>query len=74
MTDHLDWKNEQNACLKKVMSNTDNVEVRSAVIKDKDKRDNLEYTYFKWYKNNEHPLCNENIPHGELLEDISIPF
>lgn len=66
--------NEPNACLKKVMSDTSNVQVRSAIINNQTERDDAEYTYYKYYLDNEHNLCNEIIPSGKWLVGIPTPF
>lgn len=74
MEDHKDWSNEPNECLSAVMKYTGNVKVRSVVISDQDDRDNMEYTYWKYYTDNGHKLCNKIAPIGNWMANIPLPF
>lgn len=66
--------NEPNTCLKTVMSDTSNVKIRHAIINNETDRTNVEYTFWKYYTNGGHQLCNEIAPTGRWLDDITVPF
>ena len=71
--DHLS-SNEPNNCLKNVMSDTDNVKIKSIIINNDTDRDNIEYTCYKYYLDKDHSLCNEIAPPGEFITGITAPF
>lgn len=66
-------KNEPNTCLKKVMSNRDNLETYYAILLNQTDRENIEYTLMNIYGGLAN-LCNEVMPVGNLDYDIKGPF
>lgn len=72
MTAH-EGKDEQNTCLKKVMSDRDNLKVYYAKVPKQTDRENAEYTLFHLYGGTE-KLCNEVAPIGKLDYEIKGPF
>ena len=64
---------EPNSCLKKTMSNRDDIKVFYTEIKNETDRDNAEFTLYNFYGGSDN-LCNENTPFGEYDYDISGPF
>ena len=66
--------NESNNCLKNVMSDTDNVKIKSIVIGNDEDRANTEYTCYKHYLDNGHNLCNKIAPYGKFVTGMTVPF
>src|SRR5438876_10652449 len=58
---------ESNPDLRIVMSDLSNVKVRSTIISNQTDRDNLEYTYWKYYTDKGHNLCNKVAPPGQWV-------
>lgn len=65
--------NEPNSCLKKVMSNRDNLKTYYAIMPYQTDRENTEYTLVNIYGGLEN-LCNDIMPVGNLDYDINGPF
>jgi len=64
---------EPNMCLKKVMSDRDDVKVYYAKVAKQTDRENVEYTLVSLYGGIEN-LCNETTPIGELDYTVNGPF
>lgn len=65
---------EPNSCLKNVMSDTSNVKIRFTLIGDNTKMYNVEYTFYKYYLDHSHSLCNQRDPPGEFVPGLVPPF
>lgn len=70
---HLDYKNEPNDCLARVMSDINHVRIYSTKIDNSVERNNAEFSLYIYYFNNGHNLCNKNTPPGNLIE-ITLPI
>ena len=66
--------NEPNNCLKKVMSDTSNVKVKSTTLSNQTERDNVEHTFYEHYIGKKHSLCNKITPSGKWHKGIPLPF
>ena len=67
MEDHKNWQSEPNPCLASVMKYNGNVKVRSTIIDKQEDRNDVEYTYWKYYSDSGHALCNEITSTGEWV-------
>lgn len=71
---HAYHNNGDNECLALVMSDLENIQVRFTLIADSEVRDNVEFTYYKYYLTREGQLCNQISPPGTWINAITPPF
>jgi len=64
---------EPNSCLKKVMSDRDNLVVHYAKVPNQTERENAERTLFDYFGGAE-KLCNEVMPEGQFIPTMNVPF
>ncbi len=74
MESHTNWQNESNECLADIMKDPNNVRVKSTIISDSAEMANIEYTYYKYYLEKGHSLCNKIKPIGSVVIELPIPF
>ena len=74
MTQHQDYYNEPNQCLRNVMRNTHNVKVCYAIIPNRKERNDVEYTLYAAYLYYGHQLCNKIEPAGDPIHRMRVPF